>query len=127
MLTRRQESFCLAYVETGNASEAYRRSYTASNMKPNVINIKACQTLALGKIKARIEELRQPAAEAAQMTLASHLMRLEILSSAAEKARQFSAAITAEIARGKAAGIHIEKSEQFVTTKELPASVDDFV
>ncbi|TIS17849.1 MAG: hypothetical protein E5X10_01890, partial [Mesorhizobium sp.] len=25
-LTQKQEAFCLAYVETGNASEAYRRS-----------------------------------------------------------------------------------------------------
>jgi len=40
---------------------------------------------------------------------------------------QFAAAITAEIARGKASGVHVEKSEQTVTTKALPATVDEFV
>ena len=33
-LTPKQEAFCLAYMETGNASEAYRRAYDADNMKP---------------------------------------------------------------------------------------------
>lgn len=29
-LTPKREAFCLAYIETGNASEAYRRAYPAS-------------------------------------------------------------------------------------------------
>jgi phage terminase small subunit len=41
MLTQRQEKFCLAYIETGNASESYRRAYNAENMKPVTINRKA--------------------------------------------------------------------------------------
>ncbi|MEX5924590.1 terminase small subunit [Providencia hangzhouensis] len=28
MLTTKQENFCLAYIETGNASEAYKRHTT---------------------------------------------------------------------------------------------------
>jgi phage terminase small subunit len=40
-LTVKQENFCLAYMETGNASEAYRRAYNAGKMKPAVINVKA--------------------------------------------------------------------------------------
>ena len=31
-LTPKQEAFVLAYIETGNASEAYRRAYNAENM-----------------------------------------------------------------------------------------------
>ena len=34
-LTEKQEAFCRAFVETGNASEAYRRSYDAKNMGQN--------------------------------------------------------------------------------------------
>ena len=45
----------------------------------------------------------------------------------AVKEKQIGAAITAEIARGKAAGVHVERSESLVTTRELPASVDEFV
>ena len=36
-LTPKQENFCLAYLETGNASEAYRRAYDVANMKPESI------------------------------------------------------------------------------------------
>lgn len=37
-LTPKQETFCLAYIETGNASEAYRQAYDAENMKPDTVN-----------------------------------------------------------------------------------------
>jgi phage terminase small subunit len=126
-LTPKQEAFCLAYVETGNASEAYRRAYSAEQMAPATVNRKAKEVLDNGKITARLAEIRKPAADAAQVTLESHLKRLHDLSLAAEAAGQLSAAISAEVARGKAAGIHIEKSEQMVTTKALPASVDEFI
>lgn len=126
-LTAKQEAFCLAYVETGNASEAYRRAYDARKTKPAVINVKASQVLANGKVAVRLAELRKPAADAATVTLAGHLRRLDDLSAKAEMAGQFAAAISAEVARGKASGVHVEKSEQTVTTKALPASVDEFV
>ena len=32
-LTAKQEAFCLAYLETGNASEAYRQVYKSDRMK----------------------------------------------------------------------------------------------
>ena len=126
-LTPKQETFCHKYVETGNASEAYRLAYDAEGMKPASVNRKAKELLDNGKIAARLAELRAPAAQAAQITLESHLRRLEELSAAAQEAGQMAAAITAEIARGKAAGVHVEKSEALVTTRELPASVDEFV
>lgn len=31
-LTIKQEAFCQAYIETGNASEAYRTAYAADKM-----------------------------------------------------------------------------------------------
>jgi phage terminase small subunit len=55
-LTPKQEAFCLAYIETGNASEAYRRSYNAKNMKPETINKRASELLADGEVKGRVEE-----------------------------------------------------------------------
>jgi len=57
-LTQKQEAFCLAYVETGNASEAYRRSYNAENSKPESINVNASKMLADAKVAQRVEELR---------------------------------------------------------------------
>jgi len=56
--TPKQDAFCLAYIETGNASEAYRRAYNAENVKPKTINRKAKELLDNGMITARFEALR---------------------------------------------------------------------
>jgi len=37
-LTIKQEAFCQAYIEKGNASEAYRMAYAADKMKPETVN-----------------------------------------------------------------------------------------
>jgi phage terminase small subunit len=110
-LTPKQENFCLAYLETGNASEAYRRAYDADGMTPESVNRKAKEVVDNVKIAARLEELRAPVREKALLTLESHLKRLDDLSRKAEEAEQFAPAITAETNRGKAAGLYTEKTE----------------
>lgn len=122
-LTQKQENFCAAYVETGNASEAYRRAYDASRMKPDSVSVNASKLMADARIALRLAELRQPVIEAAQITLASHLARLEELSIGAEKAGQYSAAIGAEISRGKACGLYTEKIDHTNSDGTLKPSV----
>lgn len=68
-LTPKQEAFCLAYVETGNASEAYRRAYDASRMKDGTIRVKACEVMAHELVEARIAELRQRAMDRHDVTV----------------------------------------------------------
>lgn len=75
-LTPKQEAFCLAYLETGNASEAYRRAYSAENMKPATIAVKASELLANGKITVRLKELNTSAVSSAVMTRQEALERL---------------------------------------------------
>lgn len=133
-LTQKQESFCLAYLETGNASEAYRRSYDASDMAPATINRKAKDLIDNGKITARVAELRAPAAARAQLSLEQHLNDLRRLRDLAEASEKYGPAIQAEVARGKASGLYVEKQEitgkdggpvQSVTRIELVAMSDD--
>lgn len=57
-LTAKQEKFCNYYLECGNASEAYRRAYSCSKMKPETVNRMAFDLMNNRKIAARIEELR---------------------------------------------------------------------
>jgi phage terminase small subunit len=57
-LTPKQEAFCLRYIETGNATEAYRLSYDAEDMKPASISRKAFELLENVKITAYIAELK---------------------------------------------------------------------
>lgn len=67
-LTQKQENFCLAYIETGNASEAYRRAYNADCMKSETVNVKASQLLKQDKIRVRLEELQEQAEKKAIVT-----------------------------------------------------------
>ncbi|SFB19385.1 terminase small subunit [Azotobacter beijerinckii] len=75
-LTPKQERFCLAYLETGNASEAYRRSYSAENMSQSVIHNKASALLAKGEVRVRLEELNKAAVSSAVMSRQEAMERL---------------------------------------------------
>jgi phage terminase small subunit len=108
-LTPKQEAFAQAIVTGMSQSDAYRAAYSADNMKPETVQNKAYQLMKRGEVTARVAELRKPVVEAVQITLASHLERLRELSAVAQSSGQLSAAITAEVARGKASGLYVEK------------------
>lgn len=110
-LTPKQESFCLAYLETGSASEAYRQAYDVAGMKPESVNREAKSVIDNPKISSRIEELRAPVREAAQISLRQHLDDLKRLRDLAEASEKYGPAIQAEVARGKASGLYVEKQE----------------
>lgn len=110
-LTIKQENFCLAYIETGNASEAYRRVYDVSKTSDVSINRLAKQLMDNIKIASRIAELRKPVIERAQITLEQHLADLKILRDKADAAEKYGPAIQAEVARGKASGHYIDRVE----------------
>jgi phage terminase small subunit len=114
-LTAKQEAFCIAYLETGNASEAYRQAYDAKKMKPETINRNAKALLDNNKIVTRLQELRAPVVKAAQITMEQHLQDLQRLRDKAEKADKFGPAIQAEMARGKVSGLYVDKVEVNVT------------
>ncbi len=58
-LTPKQEAFAAAYVETGNASEAYRRAYPRSvRWKAETVHKRASELLADGDVMGRVEALR---------------------------------------------------------------------
>lgn len=75
-LTQKQEAFALAYFETGNASEAYRRSYNAANMKPETVTNKAHALIKRGDVRARLDELNASAVSSVVMTRKEALERL---------------------------------------------------
>ena len=68
-----------------------------------------------GRIAARISELRLPAIEQAQITLASHIAELQRLAKIAEDKGQVQAAIKAIELTGKVSGLYVEKVDQNVS------------
>ena len=109
-LTQKQENFCLAYIETGNASEAYRKAYNATGSSEKSVWELASKMLDNPKVISRLEALREQAARRALLTLERHLEELATLRDEARAEGRYSAAIAAEIARGKAAGLYVEQS-----------------
>lgn len=112
-LTAKQEAFCLAYMELGNASEAYRNCYDAENMKPETVNRCAKELIDNPKISARLNELRNDAVERNKITVDSLLIELEEARQSALSAAnpQSSAAVAATMGKAKLLGYGMEKME----------------
>ena len=118
-LTPKQEAFAQAIVTGVSQSDAYRAAYKVSpKTKPESVNQNASRIMANVNVMSRVAELRLPVAKKAQITLESHLDDLMRLRNMAAKEKQYSAAITAEVARGKASGVHVEKSAVEHTGKD---------
>ena len=112
-LTIKQEKFCTVYIETGNASEAYRQAYNCEKMKPETINNKAYELLKNGVITARLEELRAKHAERHNLTIDDLIKELEETKKVALSAMipQCSAAISATMGKAKLLGFLDKKDE----------------
>lgn len=122
-LTQKQEAFCIAYVETGNASEAYRRSYNTENMTSVTVNRTAKKLMDDGKIAARIESLRQPIIQKMNITVEDLIRELEEARTVAMTCEtpQSSAAIAATMGKAKLLGL--DKQVLEVTGKDGGAIV----
>ena len=113
-LTEKQEGFCQAFIECGNASDAYRQNYSAQNMKDKTINEHACRLLAKGKVRARVDQLRAEAAARAAVTIDSLNADLHRVMGGAEECGQYGAAVSAIMGKAKLNGL-VEKK---VVTRE---------
>ena len=115
-LTAKQELFCEEVVSGNTQADAYRTAYSAQDMLDKTIWVKASELMANGKVTGRIEELRLPVIKEAQLTLKSHLDNLLEIREHAVEDRNWSAAVSAETARGKAAGLHTAKAIMSIET-----------
>lgn len=121
ILTQKQDNFCKKYIELGNASEAYRQSYNASNMKPESIHRKAKEVFDNGKVAARIKQLKQEAAERNRLTVDDLVKELEearILASTTENP-QTSSMVSATMGKAKLLGLVVDKSEVKATLADM--------
>lgn len=110
-LTPKQEAFCLAFIETGNASEAYRRSYDADDMKPATVNRAAKELTDNPKIAARIDGLRKIHVERHKLTIDDLITQLDEDRQFARAQEAPAAAISATIGKAKLLGFFTDKVE----------------
>lgn len=105
--TDKMEAFCLAYIETNNASEAYRRSYNVTKMAEKTAARESWIVLQKPQVQARLAELREVVMERHNITVDTLLAELEEARTAALGAEtpQTSAAVSATMGKAKLLGL----------------------
>ena len=112
-MTPKQEQFARLYVETGNASEAYRQIYNTDNMKPETVTNEAYKLLQNPDISAMVDGLKEEARQRHAVTVGDLLQELEQARAAALAAPtpQSSAAVSATMGKAKMLGLLVDKAE----------------
>lgn len=125
-LTPKQEAFCLAYVETGNASEAYRSAYQVRpGTKPESVNVSACKLLADPKVSLRVDELKAALVERHGVTVDDIAALLREDRKFARECATPAAAVSATMGLAKLYGLLTDKLDAKLTAAALPMSLGD--
>jgi len=120
-LTPKQEAFALAYVETGNAAEAYRRAYDVKAQTTHgTIYAAASKLLADNRIYTRVKDLQKQAAELTLYTVKAAFDEYEAARQMALQVGNPSAAVSAVSGKVKLFGL-----EQPAKTKTLHGNDPD--
>lgn len=103
----------MAYVETGNASEAYRRAYAAEKMKAEAIHVNASKLLSSAKVALRVKELHAKVVERHEITVDDLIRELEEARSIAMagERQQPAAMVAASMGKAKLLGLIVDKAE----------------
>lgn len=113
-LTEKQESFALAYLETGNAAEAYRRAYDVrAATTHSSIYVEASRMLKNPKITLRIKELQKNAEQLALYNVKSAYEEYEAARKLAHEKENPAAAVSAITGKVKLFGLdnHTKRHE----------------
>jgi phage terminase small subunit len=114
-LTAAQETFAVRIAAGDSATAAYRFAFPKKRMPMKGFYEAASRCRKIPRVAARIAELRAPVIAAAGVTLQGHLGDLKSLRDGAigpaTDKPNYSAAVAAEIARGKVSGLYVEKHE----------------
>lgn len=78
-LTPQQEKFAQEVAKGKTLSDAYRASYKAEKMKPEVVNVKASELAAIGTVSVRVDMLRAAAADRAELDSAEIIREIRRL------------------------------------------------
>ena len=111
ILTPKQHKFCLKYVESGNASRAYREVYDCSGSKPSTVSRKAKELLDNGKITATINELSNMHQQRHQITIDSLSSQLDEDRDFARQNGHSAAAVSATMGKARLFGLLRDRSE----------------
>jgi len=129
-LTPKQEAFALAFLETGNAAEAYRRAYdVAPDAKDGWLYVEACQLLDNPKVALRLKDLREQAERLSIFNLSAAMDEFEQARKLAMTEKNLSAAVAATTGKVKLFGLdkparveHAGKDGGPIQTQDMTAA-----
>jgi len=124
-VTPKQETFCQVYLETGNATEAYRQSYNCKRMKPETINRTAKDLLDNRKIAARLKELRSEHQGRHNITIDNLTQELEAARKLAMKKGNPAGAVSAINAKAKLHGLLMKEKSAPIRISNLTGSLTE--
>lgn len=125
-LTPKQEAFARAYLETGNAAEAYRRAYdVAQDARDGWVYVEACQLLDNPKVAHRLALLREEAERLSIFTLAAAVEEYEEARKLALKEGQASAAVAATAGKVKLFGLDKPSKSELTGKNGGPIQTED--
>ncbi len=112
-LTIKQEKFARQYVgpAEGNASEAYRKSYAATNMSAEAIRVEACRLLERPNVSLMVDQLKAEQANQNAITIEEITAGLRRAAESAAAAGHESAATQALLGLAKLGGLLVEKRQ----------------
>lgn len=108
-VTAQEEKFSHAFVETGNASQAYRQSYKSDKMSANAIGVDASRLLDRPRVALRIKQLREKHSVRHNVTVDSLISELEEARQAALRAETVQASAATGATMGKAKLLGLDK------------------
>ena len=108
-LTPKQLAFVRALLSGKTASDAYREAYNCEGMAANSIWVAASRLRSDAKVALWLRRYQLAALQEGAVTLEVHLGQLTRLRERALDAKQVAAAVQAETARGKAAGLYEDR------------------
>lgn len=114
-LTPKQEAFARSYVETGNASEAYRQAYDAANSSPETIKVEASRLLDNPNVALTVVKMQEAARERTLVTVESLTRELDEDRELARGLEMPAAAVSAVMGKAKLHGLIVDKSTNKTT------------
>ena len=106
-MTPKQQAFVREYLIDLNATQAAIRAGYSMRTAEKI----GSENLQKPEIAAALADAHAKAAERAELTVDQHMADLKRIRDAAMQEGKFSAAATAEVARGKVAGFYIDRLE----------------
>ena len=122
-LTVKQERFANLYIELGNASEAYRQSYSTKRMSEKQVWEEASNLLNNPKVTQRVDELRSELAKRHDITKDKLIEELEEARQIAKETAKAASMVSATMGKARILGLDkqvIEHTGTNGTPLQLP-------